>query len=142
MDLDASNAFVGGISINSGTLELGHTGAAGSGPISFASTGGLSFDAANAPAVPIDRFGLGDTITVDSFLALGSSYSSGTLTLSGAGQTVALDIPGHSLSNFVVRDNAALNETIITAMAGSLEYPLVEPSVQCGVQSAAAGATP
>ena len=117
VDLDANNSFVGGIAINSGTLELGHTGAAGSGPISFAGSGGLLFAEADVPTVPIDAFGSGDTITVSSFLATGSSYAGGTLTLSGLPKSVALDIRGHTLSGFVVTDNSVLDETIITASA-------------------------
>ena len=65
-------------------------------------------------SMPSDR---ATPITVSSFLATGSSYAGGTLTLSGLPKSVALDIRGHTLSGFVVTDNSVLDETIITASA-------------------------
>ncbi len=117
VDLSAANTFVGGITIDSGTLELGHPGAAGSGPIGFAHNGGLMFAATNAPAVPVTQFATGDTIVVGNFLAVGSSYTGGTLTLTSLPNTVTLNIPGHMLSDFTVTDDPLLNETLITAAA-------------------------
>jgi len=67
LDLDAQNTFTGGVTVDSGTLELAAAGAAGSGPITLAGDPAIVVDAAALPAGgtltnPIDGFAAGDTI--------------------------------------------------------------------------------
>jgi autotransporter-associated beta strand protein len=103
VNLEADNNFGGGIEIESGTLELSHTHAAGSGPIAF-DPGILEFSPSNAPSNRIDDFVRGDEIVVTGFDGTEKGYTDGKLMLTGAGRTVTLDIPGHILSDFVVGD--------------------------------------
>jgi hypothetical protein len=91
--LDADNTFQGGITIQSGTLELAHTGAAGGGNIGF-DPGVLTFAAADAPANAIDNFLAGDSIVVTGFTATGHTYAGDTLVLDSAGAPVDLVMPG------------------------------------------------
>jgi hypothetical protein len=112
VQLSAKNTFVGGIAIAGGTLDLAHTSAAGTGAISFDGAGGLAFTAADAPANAILDFTFGDTITVDGFVATGSSEPSGMLVLTGAGGPVALKLPGADLA--AVRVGTSADSTTIT----------------------------
>ncbi|MBV9859633.1 MAG: Hint domain-containing protein [Alphaproteobacteria bacterium] len=114
--LAAANAFVGGVTIDSGTLELGNPAGAGSGPISFSGDPRLEFAAKNAPNNPIEAFTRLGTIEVTGFLAAADQYSGDMLTLTGLGtQTrVALRIPGHSLSDLSYADDAQDDATLIT----------------------------
>jgi hypothetical protein len=112
--LDADNTFVGDIDIESGTLELSHTGAAGAGSINF-DPGTLEFTPANAPTNAITNFGPGDEIIIDKFTFTGSGYAEGHLVLEGQGGPVSLDLPGFtSISNFSIVSNDG-NTTIETA---------------------------
>jgi len=94
--LDAVNTFTGGITIDAGTLDLAVAGAAGSGPITFATTANpvVQFGTAAVPANAFDNFALNDTIEVTGFVATGSHYAGNDLTLDGAGGPLTLDIPG------------------------------------------------
>jgi hypothetical protein len=92
VELAAKNTFVGGITLDSGTLDLAHTGAAGGGAIHFAA-GVLEFSAADTPAVAIDSFGQGDTIDVIGFAFSSESYAAGVLTLNGAGGPITINLP-------------------------------------------------
>ena len=91
VELDATNTFVGGITIGSGTLDLAHTGAAGGGTIRF-DAGALAFAAADVPVNQIDDFGGGDSIIVSGFAETGHSYADGVLTLDGAGGPLHLNL--------------------------------------------------
>jgi hypothetical protein len=115
VDLAADNTFAGGITLEGGTLELGHTGAAGSGPITFADDPTLEFSTTNAPANQIDDFVQGDTIVITGFQDAHYFYGGDNLQLQGPAATlVSLDIPGHFQSDFSVTDDSADSETIIT----------------------------
>jgi hypothetical protein len=117
VDLSVSNTFTGGVTLNSGTLVLGLAGAAGSGPIAFASPAGstLMFAFANVPANAIDNFATHDIIELSGFDATGKSYSNGALVLTSGGGNVTLDLPGgFSTASFTVTPNAGSNTTTIT----------------------------
>ena len=67
MDLDAANTYTGGTTIDSGQLDLGAAGAAGSGDITFGAGGSetLDFSIADAPTGNvIEGFAPGDTIDI------------------------------------------------------------------------------
>jgi autotransporter-associated beta strand protein len=101
--LAATNTFTGGITINSGTVELAAAGAAGTGPIRFAigSTAKLRIDAAALAAgesFTIDSLGAGDTIDIrgatwDATIA--NVAGTPTLALTGA-PPVAFNTSGNS----------------------------------------------
>jgi autotransporter-associated beta strand protein len=118
VDLTAKNSFIGGVAIDGGTLELGHTGAAGSGPIVFHNDPSLEFTPGDAPNNPIEGFVAGDTIVIDDFIANAKTYAGSTLTLTGvengAPTTVLIDLPGHSISDLVYSDNTLTGSTTLT----------------------------
>ena len=91
--LDAENTFVGGIVVESGTLDLAQAGAAGGGPIRF-DPGVLEFSPSTAPSNPIENFVAGDSIEITTFAFTHESYTGGVLTLDGAGGPVTLNVPG------------------------------------------------
>ena len=119
--LNADNTFVGGIDIKSGTLDLGHTKAAGAGPISFDSSGNdrtLEFSPGSEPGVLIENFGAHDEILITGFEMTGKSYSGDALDLNGVGGPVDLALTGSGLTSvsdfhFVV-DTIADTTTIET----------------------------
>jgi hypothetical protein len=115
--LDAKNTFVGGIMLNSGTLELGAAGAAGAGAIDFIGPAELRLDfAANAvPGNTISGFVPSDTIEINGFVATGSSYSNGALTLTNTGSMLTLNMPSLALPEFIVTPDGADDRTIVTA---------------------------
>jgi hypothetical protein len=105
VELAADDNFSGGIMLESGTLELAAAGAAGSGPITFGPQYGktLLFAASNAPSNPIAEFNTNDSIIITGFAATGHSYTAGALTITGPNNvSVALELPGHSASDFSV----------------------------------------
>jgi collagen type I/II/III/V/XI/XXIV/XXVII alpha len=118
IDLNAANNFVGGTTIESGALEFGAAGAAGTGTIAFSGPAELQLNfAANAvPKNAITGFSSGDTIVIDGFVETSFGYGASGLILNGANATSAtLDIPGLSLANFDVAPNAGSNLTTVTA---------------------------
>jgi Hint domain len=110
-----TGGLTGNIYIESGTLDLAAFGAAGSGNIVFGgSTDPLVvFAVQNTPTNEIDNFGTGDTIVVTGFVATGSSYTNGTLTLGGA-PPVNLDMPGLTFADVLVTVNGVTNTTTVT----------------------------
>ena len=107
--------------LSSGILDLAAPGAAGAGPIAFASQvvvdPTLEFARADAPSNPIDNFGLDDKIVIDDFVETSESYVDGHLILDdGPGPGVSLAIPGFtsSLQFSVVTDAKADTTTITT----------------------------
>ena len=90
--LAANNTFAGDITIDSGTLELANTGAAGFGDITF-DPGVLEFSPANAPTNSIDNFLAGDTIIVTGFAYTHDNYAGAALTLDGSGGPVKINLP-------------------------------------------------
>jgi autotransporter-associated beta strand protein len=114
VNLAASNTFTGDVAIQSGTLELTAAGAAGSGAISFAgaTAAALDFTAANAPTNTIGSFGQGNAIHIDNFFFTGDSYSGQALSLSGSGSNVSLTIPGYTLADFQVSNDATGTEIL------------------------------
>ncbi len=105
--LDANNTFTGGITIDSGTVELAAQGAAGTGPITF-DPGTLEFTPDTAPTQEIDGFGAGDQIVIDDFTEQSAFYSGSELTFTGLegtnDVTFSLDIPGLLASNFGIEN--------------------------------------
>ncbi len=105
--LDANNTFTGGITIDSGTVELAAQGAAGTGPITF-DPGTLEFTPDTAPTQEIDGFGAGDQIVIDDFTEQSAFYSGNELTFTGLEGTnhvtFSLDIPGLLASNFGIEN--------------------------------------
>ncbi|MCU4161992.1 Hint domain-containing protein [Acidiphilium sp. AL] len=116
--LDTANSFAGGITIQSGTLDLAVAGAAGSGPISFANTADptLEFTTATVPTNPIEGFQTGDFIQIDNFTYSSEIFSNGYLTLSGADGTITLDLPGAIASDFQFSSSSG-NAVIGTSQA-------------------------
>jgi len=94
--LAAKNNFVGGITIQSGTLDLAVKGAAGSGKIHFdpAQDPTLAFAATAAPTNTITGFVNGDALQIDGFAATGHSYNADTLTLDSTTGPLVLNLPG------------------------------------------------
>jgi Hint domain len=86
-----ANTFAGGVTIDSGTLELGNTQAAGSGTITFASGAGatLQLDSGVDPGNTIQGFDATDTLDLKGFgTATSVSFNSNTDILSvGNGST-------------------------------------------------------
>ncbi|MGO8740102.1 Hint domain-containing protein [Rhodoblastus sp.] len=123
--LSADNTFVGGVTIESGTLELGASGAAGAGGIAFAPGAGatLVLDPGVAPTNQITGFASGDSIVLKGFDATGESYANGVLTLTnGASGTISLKITdpnGQGATDFPYSYSAATNETTICFLAGT-----------------------
>jgi autotransporter-associated beta strand protein len=109
--LDADNTFQGGISIQSGTLDLAHTGAAGGGAIRF-DPGVLEFAASAAPHVALENFTTADGIVVEGFAPTGHGFQNGTLTLDGANGNITLDLPGATAGAVTVATTAGGNVDI------------------------------
>ncbi|MGB7099542.1 MAG: Hint domain-containing protein, partial [Xanthobacteraceae bacterium] len=100
--LNADNTFVGGIDIESGILDLAHTGAAGAGTIKFDSSDNdrtLEFSPSSEPGVLIENFGPNDDILITGFAATGESYSGDALDLNGIGGPVDLALTGSGLTS-------------------------------------------
>jgi hypothetical protein len=116
--LSAANTFTGGISINSGTVELAALGAAGSGGINFGagSTAALIID---APAIPasgktfantIVNFGNGDSLDLTGMnfvTGATATLSGGVLTVSSNGQSAAFTLSNPAGSVFSVANDGA-----------------------------------
>ncbi len=139
LTLAAANSFTGGITIDSGTVELAAAGAAGSGAITFAagSTATLAIDAAAMPASgqtfanTLSNFGGSDTIDLKGLTyAAGASASvaGGVLTVSSNGQTLAFNLANPGVAGLAafndgsghvevsaITGEAALNGAIVAA---------------------------
>ena len=103
--------------LNSGTLEFDAAGGAGTGSIAFAGSAELRLSCADnsVPTNTITNFVLGDAIEITGFLATGSSYAAGALTLDGTAGNATLVVPGLALSDFIITPDAADNLTTISA---------------------------
>ena len=93
--LDGDNTFSGGITIDSGTLELGNANAAGSGAITFANDPTLDVDGTSMPTNTIDGFIAGDTIDLTSIANVAGGhadmdYVTNILTITEGGNTYQL----------------------------------------------------
>ena len=98
--LDGDNTFSGGVTIDSGTLELGNPDAAGSGAITFAGDPTLKIDGTTMPGNTIDGFVAGDTIDLASIGNIAGShidmdYATNVLTVTKGGSTYQLDFNPH-----------------------------------------------
>jgi hypothetical protein len=141
VDLDAKNTFTGGITITSGTLELGVAGAAGSGKITFDPSPDptLVFSLSAVPTNEIDNFITGDTIEITGFAATGHSYTGGILTLDGVGGPVHLDIPGLDLSDFNVGSSDGMTTVASEALCFLRGTQLATPGGEVAVEALAVG---
>jgi hypothetical protein len=123
--LDAANHFAGGISLETGTLELGVQGAAGSGTITFRAipSATLAFASDAAPSNSIMNFAAGDTIEITGLTQTGFGYTGGTLTIDSAAGPVGLNIPGLSQNDFIVASaggDTRITTTVSCFAAGTL----------------------
>jgi autotransporter-associated beta strand protein len=123
--LAASNSFSGGITINSGTLALENSHAAGTGSIAFGAANGLALQigAGDAPANIIAGFVPGETIDLQGFGAVTSiSLAAGNvLEISGAAGSIALSLaPGqnYATTDFLTtadgRGGADINAVVLS----------------------------
>ena len=115
--LSGDNTFVGGMTLQSGTLDLASAQAAGAGTIDFdpAHTSTLQFTVATTPNNPIDDFIRGDTIEIKNFAETAHSYTGGVLTLDEPGKSIHLNVPGRTASQF--QFTIAGDNTFITSDA-------------------------
>jgi hypothetical protein len=138
--LDAANSFHGGITIESGKLELAVAGAAGTGAISFAksATGAeLIIDGTTLPN-EIEGFTIGDSIRLT-----GIAYSrkdevvvatAGTVTIETGTKNYSLHIAGAYVgeTNFNLSSGLVLTETAsdvaVSSQAAGLGTALEEPA--------------
>ena len=139
VDLNAANTFVGGIAVQSGTLELGQTGAAGAGPISFAGAATLQFAPGAAPTNGIENFAPGDTIDITGFVETSNSYAGGKLVLGGNGGSVTLDLPGFTAGSFMVTPNPGSGDTTITVPCFGRGTRIRTPQGEVAVEHLKAG---
>lgn len=102
VQLSGDNTFEGGITLQSGTLDLASAQAAGAGSIDFepGHTSTLQFTAATAPSNPIDNFVQGNTIEIKNFAFTNHSYTGSMLTVDEPGKSIRLDVPGRTASQF------------------------------------------
>jgi glycosyltransferase involved in cell wall biosynthesis len=125
--LAAKNAFEGGITVHSGTLDLAVKGAAGSGDITFAPAQDptLEFTAAAAPTNTISDFVKGDTIQIDGFSFTTDSVDGTALLLAGSGGTIDLEIPGITAGNFQITNDATGTSIVSEAVPCYLRGTLI-----------------
>jgi autotransporter-associated beta strand protein len=119
--LGAVNTFTGGITIESGTLELAVAGAAGSGAITFENDPSLVIDGKTMPTNDIDGFAPGDTITLGSigYDADGHAdmdYTTNVLTITedGATYTLNFDPTAHFAGHYFHLAEDVTGGTLIT----------------------------
>jgi autotransporter-associated beta strand protein len=116
---NAANSYSGGTTIEDGsTLEIGTTGAAGSGAIHFSGTGNtLEIAGTTMPSNAITNFDAGDEIVITDYDGFGVSYNGSTLVLDqNGGPTISLALSGPeltSLSQLKITDDAATDTTTI-----------------------------
>lgn len=93
VSLSGSDSFSGGVTLDSGTLVLDNSSAAGTGAITFDTGATLSIGFGDTPTNLIKDIAIGDTIDLQ---GVGTettfTYVAGVLTVSGGSQSVALDI--------------------------------------------------
>ncbi len=91
-----ANTFTGGVTIDSGTLELGDAGAAGTGAITFAALvdPSLVIDGTVMPTNPVDGFAYGDSIDLANIVYTGGQpdVNGDVVTLTEGGQQYSLTI--------------------------------------------------
>jgi hypothetical protein len=121
VDLAATNTFAGGITITGGTLELAATDAAGSGEITFSTSGNatLAFDAADVPANQIAGLAAGDFIAVSDKTLAGDLYSpvgdGGSLQIDfvGGGNVELAIVGSYVQANFpIIGNQIAVDATV------------------------------
>jgi autotransporter-associated beta strand protein len=116
---NAANSYSGGTTIEDGsTLEIGTTGAAGSGAIHFSGTGNtLEIAGTTMPSNAITNFDAGDEIVITDYDGFGVSYNGSTLVLDqSGGPSISLSLSGPdltSLSQLTITDNVATDTTTI-----------------------------
>jgi hypothetical protein len=118
LELSAANTFVGGITVDSGTLSLGNNAAAGSGQITFAGNAGASLLIASGvdPTNMINGFDGSDTIVVEAVASAAELDSSDQLVVSDNGVTIdTLQLSGN-LSGYCFAVAAISGGTKIIAL--------------------------
>ena len=121
--LSAANTFTGGLTIDSGAVELAGVGAAGSGTITLAGTAALVFDAVATPgdgqifADPIAGFANGDRIDLRGLTYTQDAtavMTGGVLTVSSNGQSLRLNLPSATASSYYAHPDAVHGVVITT----------------------------
>ncbi len=127
--LDAVNHFTGGISLHSGTLELGVQGAAGSGAITFRAVASATLEFASdaVPSNSLMNFAAGNTIEITGLTQTGFGCTGSTLTLNSAAGPVDLNIPGLSQGDFNVASVGG-DTSITTTVSCFAEGTLIRTS--------------
>ena len=140
LDLTATNNFTGGITLDSGTLELAASGAGGAGAITFSASNDPTFvlDAAATPftgnlcADPnvIAGFGGGDNIDIKGLTwnnggsADSVTLSGSTLAVSDGTNTIDFTLSGATAAQFYVHDDGTgdvlVNDSPLCYVAGTL----------------------
>jgi hypothetical protein len=151
-----NNTYSGGTTIQSGTLELAHVGAAGSGDIIFSagSTGILQFGAAATPTNAISGFAVGQgTLDIQGIGTATSAVLSANdvLTIGGgtvggvafAPVTVQLD-PSQSYAGdiFTLASDGAANGTLVTVTQSSTFVVRNEADLNTAIRDINSGTSP
>ena len=130
------NTFSGGITLDSGTLELASAGAAGSGAITFGNQSvdpNLIFSANSAPS-EIDNFGPDDKLFITDFTETGASYSNGVLTVDSAGGPINITMANPNGSGGfpfaqVVTTSAGLGSVTLANESGTTDYASLSAAI-------------
>ena len=153
IELDATNGYAGGTTLDAGTLVLGTIGAAGSGTIDFGAgaNADISFSQANVPGNVISGFVSGDKLDITDLTAGGNQGTLGadnvlSVPISGGGSlTLQLD-PGMDYTGFAFPlqpDGASGTnvEAILTqfTVATASDLSAALQSIDVGGAAAAAG---
>ena len=101
VDLDAANGFDGGVTINSGTLELGDQAGAGGGAITFAGASTMEVDGSAMPTNKLQSFSANDIIHLADIDYLGRSGAA-SLEISWNSGAGVLDVIDTANSNSIV----------------------------------------
>ncbi|SDP50916.1 Ig-like domain-containing protein [Afipia sp. GAS231] len=118
--LSGNNTFTGGVTLDSGRLDVASAHGAGSGDVRFTSGAAatLEIDASKgAFGNAIDGFDATDMIVIDNFQVTGETYSNGLLTLTGATGSLSLTFKypaGTLLGDFHFNVDAVNHTTTIT----------------------------
>jgi autotransporter-associated beta strand protein len=138
VQLAADNTYAAGTTIESGTLDLAHVGAAGLNDIVFkaGANATLLFALADAPANTIDSFAAGDTIDVTGLLATTHGYGDGRLVFGAATLEIA---GGFTTGSFSVTDDTGDDETIVTVSCFAAGTRLATPQGEAVVASLRVG---
>jgi len=129
--LGGSNSFSGGITVDSGTLELAAAGAAGTGPITLVGDPAIVIDAAALPAggtltTPIEGFAAGDTIDL-----VGLPYVSGDTTATIVDTNGTLQVTNGTSTDTLTLAGVPEGEQFVTADDGTSNHGTLIEEAPC-----------